>query len=104
MKTTVKPDIEKKCIFGKCDHDKEEHKHGSCFHITQEQFQDFETNKKYCPCILEEDNIKLFADLGFMEPDKNDFMVTKTCKLCKKDSLININEDKCNFCHTHPYK
>ena len=99
VKMNFEEPMEKKCVYSRCDHDNDEHKNGSCFHITQEADADKPTVKKYCPCGLDDcKNHRLYQDLGYIEPEVNDTMVTKQCIKCEKDLLLNIDEKMCSFC------
>lgn len=99
--TEVIPEKDR-CQFGMCAHGPEEHDKGSCFHITQEDLAKKPTNKKFCPCgINDGQNLRLYEDLGFMEPTYYDTMVTKDCRKCGKTLLINVDNCYCLTCRSN---
>lgn len=86
-------------VEGLCNHGENEHKEGSCMHITQPDLIDINTMRKFCPCTVNDgENLRLYSLVGFTEPNENDQMITKKCGECGLDLLINIDSDLCLGC------
>jgi len=92
-----------KKILGHCEHKtqlmgQEFHEEGICWRITQEEFKDFPTNSKYCPCSRQPGLIRRYARTGYMERGEHDRMITRPCSRCGKDFLFTINTHTCAAC------
>ena len=93
-----------KCDNGHCEHTEEEHEAGVCWHITNLELKDEPTNAKYCPCKRDPEFIRTYEQIekhegkGWMEPTKEDIMITKECKNCKAVSLIRVDGHLCTTC------
>ncbi len=92
-----------KCHIGHCEHktelmDGDTHSEGMCWKITQEEFKDQPTEAKYCPCKKQDNFIRTYDRLGFMERGEYDQMITRPCVKCKVDLLFTIHEDICINC------
>lgn len=86
-------------VEGLCNHGENEHKQGSCMHITQPDLIDEKTMKKFCPCTVNDgQNLRTYSLVGFTDPGEDDQMITKPCGKCGLHLLINIDSDLCVGC------
>ncbi len=97
-----------KCHLRHCEHKTElmgedTHDEGMCWKITQEEFADFPTEAKYCPCKKQPDFIRTYKRLGYMERGEHDIMITRQCSRCGVDCLFNINTTMCKICKVLAY-
>lgn len=97
-----------KCHLGHCEHKTENqgydsHEEGICWKITQEEFKDQPTEAKYCPCKKQNDFIRRYARLGYMERGEHDIMITRPCDGCGIDFLFSINVRVCSACEVLRY-
>lgn len=94
-----------KCHFNHCEHKTESmgentHDEGVCWKITQEEFADKPTNAKYCPCKKDNEFIRRYERVGYMEREQHDQMITRACKGCGQDCLFTIHDTECIACKT----
>jgi len=94
-----------KCHLGHCEHKTESigentHDQGLCWKITQPEFENEQTEAKFCPCKKETGFIRLYDDerMGYMERGEYDQMITRKCVGCGGDFLFTIHEDTCKTC------
>ena len=92
-----------KCAYLKCEHEtslmhQEYHEEGMCWKITQEEFKDYPTNAKYCPCSRSPELIRRYAKVGYMERGQFDQMITRPCARCGDDCLFTIHDKLCLSC------
>jgi len=97
-----------KCAYNRCEHKtavvgKEYHDEGLCWKITQEEFTEYPTNAKYCPCSKEPNLIRRYDRVGYMERGQYDHMITKPCVECGEDILVTIHKKTCVRCSSHAY-
>lgn len=91
--------MEDKCQYDMCVHTPEDHKDGSCMHITQPEIKDKPTMDKFCPCGAENGlNLRLYSKVGFVEPEFRDSMVTSKCWCCGEDVLMRVDQVVCIEC------
>jgi len=84
-----------KCVYGNCFHGNEKHNHGICWEVTQPEEKGLEI---YCPCTLQGEKHRLYEDLGYMIPGPQDRMITKPCRSCGKDVMLNLTANFCMGC------
>jgi hypothetical protein len=97
-----------KCAQGHCEHKTEvmgmdTHDEGLCWKITQEEFADKPTNAKYCPCTKQNNFIRTFERVGYIEREKYDSMVPTKCSTCEDVILLKETEVRCLSCRTMAY-
>ena len=97
-----------KCHLGHCEHKTESlgentHDEGVCWKITQEEFADQPTEAKYCPCKKQNNFIRRYERLGYMERGQHDQMITRKCSGCDESFLFTINETLCLTCKVLNY-
>ena len=80
---------------GTCDHPESDHRNGTCHHVL-----DIKKNGTvvYCFCVLNKGNHKSFAELGYLEPVKDDWMMPKNCVSCDDEVTLHIDEVICSPC------
>lgn len=89
-------------VNGKCNHGNHEHLGNVCMVVTQPELENLQTEGKYCPCKGDPNLIRLFQTIGYTEPQKEDYFVTKTCGSCGEHVLLKVDEDLCMYCKLRP--
>ena len=84
-----------KCQFDNCYHPNSKHNNGLCWEITQPEERGFEI---YCPCTLQGEKHRLYSDVGIMIVGQQDYMITRTCRRCNEDVVLNLDENFCKNC------
>lgn len=84
-----------KCEHQDCFHSNSKHYHGLCWEITQPDERGVEI---YCPCTFQGEKHRLYSDLEYMTPGPLDQMITKQCRKCGDDVVMNLIENFCITC------
>ena len=81
--------------FGTCDHGPEYHKSGSCWHILDIKK---DGTPVYCKCVHHKGNHKSFAELGYLEPQAEDWLIPKKCSKCSQVFTLHKDARHCASC------